>query len=163
MKLLLVVLLALCAQTQAENLSGLVLGVADGDTISLRDTSQAQHRIRLSGVDAPEKAQPYGLQSRQSLSDLVLGQMVTVQTGKTDRYGRVVGKVLLEGMDVNLEQIRRGLAWHYKAYEREQSVEDRGIYADAESIARDALLGLWSTSATPVPPWEYRHPRSPSP
>ena len=75
MKLLLVVLLALCAQTQAENLSGLVLGVADGDTISLRDTSQTQHRIRLSGIDAPEKAQPYyGLQSRQSLSDLVLGR-----------------------------------------------------------------------------------------
>ena len=74
MKLLLVVLLALCAQTQAENLSGLVLGVADGDTINLRDTSQAQHRIRLSGVDAPEKAQPYGLQSRQSLSDMALGR-----------------------------------------------------------------------------------------
>ncbi|MEY3144891.1 MAG: hypothetical protein RL342_562, partial [Pseudomonadota bacterium] len=61
------------------------------------------------------------------------------------------------------EQIRRGLAWHYKAYEREQSVEDRGIYAKAESIAMDALLGLWSAGATPVPPWEYRHPRSPSP
>ena len=74
MKLLLVVLLALCAQTQAESLSGLVLGVADGDTISLRDTSQTQHRIRLSGVDAPEKAQPYGLQSRQSLSDMALGR-----------------------------------------------------------------------------------------
>ena len=95
MKLLLVVLLALCAQTQAENLSGLVLGVADGDTISLRDTSQAQHRIRLSGVDAPEKAQPYyGLQSMQSLSDLVVDRMVTVQTGKTDYYGHVVGTVL---------------------------------------------------------------------
>ena len=132
-------------------------------TVNSPPVHQTPHKIRPSGIDAPEKAQPYGLQSRQSLSDLVLGRMVTVQTGKTDRYGRVVGKVLLEGMDVNLEQIRRGLAWHYKAYEREQSVEDRRIYADAESIARDALLGLWSASATPVPPWEYRHPRSPSP
>ena len=114
-------LLTLCPASQAATITGMVVSVADGDTITVLDTSQTQHKIRLGGIDAPEKAQPYGKQSKQSLSDMVFGKTVTVDTGKTDRYGREVGKVLVDGMDANLEQLKKGLAWHYKAYQREQS------------------------------------------
>ena len=85
----------------------MVVSVADGDTITVLDTSQTQHKIRLGGIDAPEKAQPYGKQSKQSLSDMVFGKTVTVDTGKTDRYGREVGKILVDGMDANLEQLKK--------------------------------------------------------
>ena len=126
--------LALCLalQAHADTLLGKVVAVADGDTITVLDTNKVQHKIRLAGIDAPEKAQPYGQTSKQSLSDLVFGKTVTVDTDKTDRYGREVGKVLVDGVDTNLEQVRRGLAWHYKAYQREQSPSDRLAYAAAE-------------------------------
>ncbi len=101
------------------------MGVADGDTITVLDTDKVQHKIRLAGIDAPEKKQPFGNRSKESLSDLVFSKTVTVDTGKTDRYGREVGKVLIDGIDANLVQVQRGFAWHYKAYEREQPAVDR--------------------------------------
>lgn len=157
-----VLLLTLFPASQAATITGMVVSVADGDTITLLDNTQTQHKIRLGGIDAPEKAQPYGQQSKQSLSDMVFGKTVTVDTGKTDRYGREVGKVLLDGMDANLEQLKKGLAWHYKAYEREQSPSDRRNYAAAEKDAAAARLGLWQ-DVEPVPPWEWRHPAKVSP
>jgi endonuclease YncB( thermonuclease family) len=78
------------------------------------------------------------------------------QFGKWYKYRREVGKVLVDGVDANLEQIKRGMAWHYKAYEHEQSTYDRKVYADAENEARAAGLGLWA-DADPVPPWDFRH------
>ena len=80
---------------------------------------------------------------------------MTVETEKKDRYGRDVGKVLVNGMDVNLEQVPRGFAWHYKEYEREQSSNDRKLYNLAERAARAARRGLW-LDAEPLPPWEFR-------
>lgn len=88
----------------------------------------------------------------------ISNQTVTVETTKRDRYGRSVGTVLANGLDANLEQIKRGMAWHYKAYEREQSPQDRLAYADAEEVARGARVGLWK-DAQPVPPWDFRHSR----
>jgi len=76
-----------------------------------------------------------------------------------DRYGRKVGKILLAGQDVNLEQIRRGLAWHYKAFEQEQLPEDRSAYSSAEIAAKRSRLGLWRDIA-PLPPWDFRRMRS---
>jgi len=146
-----------CAISQAATITGKVVAVADGDTITVLDANKVQHKIRLGGIDAPEKAQPYGQTSKQSLSDLVYGKTVTVGTDKTDHYGREVGKVQVDGVDANLEQVRRGLAWHYKAYQREQSPEDRLAYAAAEKDAAAARLGLWQ-DAVPVAPWEWRHP-----
>jgi endonuclease YncB( thermonuclease family) len=140
----------------AEAYQGRVVGVSDGDTITVLDSSNTQHKVRLSGIDAPEKSQPFGQRSKQSLSDLVFGKAVTVETTKRDRYGREIGKVLTGGLDVNLEQVRRGLAWHYKAYEREQPAEDRTTYSTAEQEARAARIGLW-TDPVPLPPWEFRH------
>ena len=136
--------------------TGNVVGVADGDTITVLDADKVQHKIRLTGIDAPEKKQPFGNRSKQSLSDMVFNKSVTVETVRRDRYGRELGKVLAGGKDVNLEQIRAGLAWHYKAYEREQTAADRQAYADAENEAKAAKRGLW-VDPEPVPPWEWRH------
>ena len=133
--------------------TGNAVGVADGDTITVLDADKVQHKIRLTGIDAPEKKQPFGNRSKQSLSDMVFNKTVTVETDKRDRYGRELGKVLAGGVDVNLEQIKAGMAWHYKAYERTQPVIDRQSYADAENEAKAAKRGLW-VDAEPVPPWE---------
>lgn len=147
------VCVAVCAG--AADFSGRVVGVADGDTITVLAHPNIQHKVRLAGIDAPEKNQAFGKRSKQSLSDLVFNRQVTVLTHKSDRYGREVGKVLVDGLDANLEQIRRGMAWHYKAYEREQSAEDRALYSAAEVQARMQRSGLWR-DASPEPPWEYR-------
>lgn len=147
----------LVSQAWAGSLAGQVVGVSDGDTIKLLDASQRQHTIRLSGIDAPEKKQAFGQRSKESLSQLVFGQYVQVETGKTDRYGRSLGKVLLAGEDMNLEQLRRGLAWHYKKYAREQPALERAAYFQAENLARQSEVGLWK-DPHPVAPWAFRHP-----
>lgn len=139
----------------AESLIGKVINVADGDTITVLDDTHTQHKIRLAGIDAPEKGQAFGKASKGRLTDQVAGQSVAVEWAKVDKYGRKVGKVLLAGLDCNLEQVKRGLAWHYKQYEREQSSTDRLSYAAAEIEARGAKLGLWM-DADPMPPWEFR-------
>lgn len=142
----------------ADTLIGKVVSVADGDTITVLDNQQAQHKVRLMGIDSPEKVQPFGQNAKQSLSDLVFGRPVSVDWQKQDRYGRIVGKVLASGQDANLEQVRRGWAWHYTKYEREQEPEDRNIYAKAEVDARMALRGLWA-DRDPIPPWDWRKSR----
>ncbi len=139
----------------ADTLIGKVVGVADGDTITVLDDQQTQHKVRLMGIDSPEKAQPFGQNAKQSLSDLVFGRSVNVEWQKLDRYERIVGKVLVNGQDANLEQIRRGLAWHYKKYEREQEPLDRATYSQAEIEARMGNRGLWS-DPEPIPPWDWR-------
>lgn len=138
----------------ADLMTGEVVSVADGDTITVLSEG-VQHKIRLSGIDAPEKNQPFGNQSKQSLVDIVFRKNVTVDYNKRDKYNRIVGKVLLEGNDINLEQVKRGLAWHYKQYEKEQELADRSIYANEEYIARRDIRGLWAESK-PIPPWEFR-------
>lgn len=140
----------------ADTLHGRVVSISDGDTLTLLDASNQQFKIRLTGIDAPEKKQAFGQVSKRHLSDMVFGKPVTVEWFKKDRYQRTLGKILLDGLDVNLEQIKAGLAWHYKKYEGEQRPEDRHSYADAETHAQQKRLGLWSDS-NPVPPWEFRH------
>lgn len=143
------------ATAEAREIVGRVVSVADGDTITLLDGDKQQHKIRLDGIDAPEKSQAFGDRSKQSLSDLAHGRDARADCHKTDPYGREVCKVLVDGVDVNLEQVRRGMAWHFKRYEREQRPEDRRAYADAEVEARSARRGLWR-DAQPMPPWEWR-------
>ena len=150
--------LALCLvfQVQADTLLGKVINVADGDTITVLDDTNTQHKIRLTGIDAPEKRQAFGNVAKQSLVEQVAGQSVAVEWVKVDKYGRKIGKVLLAGLDCNLVQVKRGLAWHYKQYQREQSSTDQQSYAVAETEARATKLGLWR-DAEPTPPWEFRH------
>ena len=95
---------------RAETLEGLVVAIADGDTLTVLDDTKTQHRIRLSGIDAPEKRQPFGTVSRQHLADAVFQRRVVVEFYKTDRYGRLIGKVLLDGQDESLAQVAAGLA-----------------------------------------------------
>ena len=155
-------MLALCLvlQVQADTLLGKVINVADGDSITVLDATNTQHKVRLTGIDAPERRQAFGNVSKESLAELVAGQSVAVEWDKVDRYGRKVGKVLLAGQDANLAQVRRGLAWHYKQYQREQSPTDQKSYAAAEIEAKEAKLGLWR-DAEPMPPWEFRRKGKP--
>lgn len=146
------------ATCTADTLTGKVVHVADGDTITVLDDSRAQHVIRLAGIDSPEKRQPFGTKAKQHLSGLVAGQTVTVDYKKRDRYKRIVGKITLNGTDICLEQIRAGLAWHYKKYEKEQPEADRITYAAEEDAARARQIGLWS-DPYPVAPWDFRKHR----
>jgi len=139
----------------AFTLTGEVVGVADGDTLTLLTADKVQHHVRIDGIDAPERTQPHSQVSKQSLSDMVYRRAVIAECSKVDRYGREVCKVMIEEQDVGLMQIRRGLAWHFKRYEREQLPEDRRAYSEAEAEARAARRGLWRDTA-PVPPWEFR-------
>lgn len=139
----------------ATNLTGRVVGLTDGDTVTVLDERNVQHKIRLSGIDAPEKRQDYGSRSRQHLASLVFNKNVSVIGDKRDRYGRVLGKVVVNGNDANLAMVSAGLAWHYKRYEKEQSVSDRRAYAEAELAARAERRGLWQMP-NPVPPWDFR-------
>jgi len=153
--LLLVATLLATSATLADTLQGRVVRIADGDTVTVLDATNTQWKIRLMGIDAPEKKQAFGNKSKQHLSDLVYDKQVTVEYSKKDRYGRTIGKIVVNGVDANLEQIKAGMAWHYKQYQNEQTVEDRFIYADAEILARSKKRGLWFDSE-PFPPWEWR-------
>lgn len=133
----------------AEEIVGRVVGVADGDTLTILVNGREQIKVRLAEIDAPEKSQPFGQRSKQSLSDLCFDKDAVLQKTDTDRYGRTVAKVYCDGMDANAEQIRRGLAWAYRKYLHDQSL------LVLENEARVAKRGLWVDS-DPLPPWEFR-------
>ena len=132
-----------------------MVGVSDGDTITMLDDGKTQHKVRLAGIDAPEKGQAFGERSKQSLSALVFQKRVEARCHKKDRYGREVCAVFVGLRDVGLEQIRQGMAWHYKEYQHEQTTQDRLVYRDEEENAKARRVGLWD-DAKPVPPWEWR-------
>ncbi|MCZ2174235.1 MAG: thermonuclease family protein [Burkholderiales bacterium] len=155
----------------AETITGRVVGVADGDTVTVLDADRTQHKIRVAGVDAPEKKQAFGQRSKASMSDLVFGKDVVVMSSKRDRYGRLVGKVLVadpsctartcpKTLDAGLAQITTGMAWWYRQYAREQSAEDAGAYEFAEQEARGRHAGLWR-DADPIAPWDWRRSSRP--
>lgn len=151
---------------RADILTGTVVAVADGDTVTVLDSNLESHRIRVAGIDAPEKAQPFGQRAKQSMSALVFGKEVDVQWTKRDRYRRIVGKVRVSGsnclaarcpktVDAGLAQITSGMAWWYGKYASEQSADDARQHEESEREARSKRVGLWA-DANPVPPWEWR-------
>lgn len=143
-------------QAHAAQLQGKVVGVSDGDTITVLEDGRNRHHVRLTGIDAPEKNQPFGQVSKQSLSNLVFGKIVTVTYDKEDRYGRILGRVgTPDGQNANLQQIQKGMAWHYKHYERDQPQKERRDYAEAERVAQQSKAGLW-VDKNPTPPWDWR-------
>ncbi|TXC66051.1 thermonuclease family protein [Piscinibacter aquaticus] len=146
----------------ASTLVGVVVGIQDGDTLTVLDAEQVQHRIRLSGIDAPEKGQPFGHRSKEGLSAIAYRRQVAVEWHKRDRYGRLVGKVLVEGRDINLAQISSGLAWHFANYAKEQRPLDRQLYAEAQTDAKQHRIGLWR-DPSPTPPWDYRRGKRTTP
>jgi endonuclease YncB( thermonuclease family) len=131
-----------------------VVKVTDGDTVNVLDQTKTLHKIRLQGIDAPERKQAFGRKSTQNLAKYVAGEYIEVEYEKRDRYGRIVGKLIKDGQDINLLQVKDGFAWHYKFYQKEQSELDRMLYSSAEIEARNKKLGLWSAAA--MPPWVYR-------
>lgn len=155
MRVVAILLLFVTTQVGAAELLGRVVHVADGDTITVLDAEQFQHIVRLGGIDAPERGQAFGQVSRRHLGQLVHGQHVTVDWHKRDRYGRLVGRVLVDGKDANLAQIEAGLAWHYVVYASEQAPDERVAYSEAHRAAHMAKLGLWF-DRDPIAPWEWR-------
>lgn len=131
-------------------LTCLVVAISDGDTIKARCNGE-QVNIRLAEIDAPEKAQPFGQRSKQSLSDLCYQQQATIKPQAADRYGRTVARVTCNGIDANAFQVERGMAWVYRQYSR-----DPALFA-LERVARASAVGLWADPA-PTPPWDWRRP-----
>ena len=133
----------------ASELVGRVVAIADGDTLTVLVTRQ-QIKVRLTDIDAPERKQPFGTRSRQSLADMCAGKDARIAEQGKDRYGRTLGRVSCAGVDANAEQVRRGMAWVYVRY----APKDSPLYV-VEAEARAARRGLWQ-DARPVPPWEWR-------
>ena len=151
-KSLVLILCLIAGLSLAESLSGKVISVADGDTITVlrsQDGTKTPVKIRLSGIDTPEKKQDYGNKAKQALSAKVFGKTVTVTYKTKDRYGRTIGDIHLNGVWINLEMVSEGLAWHYKHYSKDKRL------ADAEAAARKMHYGLWADK-DPIPPWDYR-------
>lgn len=155
LSLFIAAILAFSLPALADTIQGRVVSIADGDTVTVLDASNTQWKIRLMGIDAPEKKMPFGQRSKANLSDMVFNKQVTVDYSKKDRYGRTVGKILVNRIDANLEQVKAGMAWHYKQYQKEQSLDDRMSYADAEDRSKAGRKGLW-VDVEPTPPWDWR-------
>lgn len=142
---------------------GVVTHVHDGDSITVAD-GHRESKVRLEGVDAPELGQPFGSAARLSLDRLLHRKSVFVTSSKTDRFGRVIGRVLLHDCtNASVYQVRSGFAWVYTAYQCEVSRALRDQLRSAEASARNARTGLWS-QGEPQPPWVFRgsidHPPS---
>lgn len=147
----------------AHTLLGIVIDITDGDTITVLDAERQQHKVRLSGIDAPEKAQPFGQRSKENLSRLVFNKEVRVEWRKKHRK-RLIGKVMVQPsdcptcpktLDAGQVQLSVGMAWWYRKYAKEQPPEDRGRYEFEEQEAKARRVGLWQ-DPDPVPPWEWR-------
>jgi endonuclease YncB( thermonuclease family) len=150
-RLLLAALLLTTAPALAADLLGQVVGIQDGDTLTLLTPKHRQVRVRLYGIDAPESRQPYGTRAQQELSALAFRQQVRVTVEDTDQYGRTVGRDWAGSLDVNAELIRRGAAWVYRQYNRDPAL------LPLEAEARQARRGLWAMPASEqVPPWVWR-------
>ncbi|MEK7438334.1 MAG: thermonuclease family protein [Pseudomonadota bacterium] len=138
--------------------AGKVIDVADGDSITVLDANQQRHKIRLAGIDAPERGQAFGFRSKENLAKWIYGREAIIEELKKDRRGMLAAKVFVDGHDAGLEQIRAGLAWWDRTSAGEQAPDDRELYELAEKQAREQKLRLWR-DPQPVPPWEWRASR----
>ena len=141
----------------AETFNAKVIAVLDGDTLLVL-RGGAKVKVRMANIDAPEKDQAFGMQSRQSLADMVFKKQVSISSQAVDQYGRVVGLVTLDGRNVNEEQVKRGMAWEYSHFH-----SDKG-YIALQKTAQQSRSGLWS-QGNPQAPWLWRkaHPSAMSP
>lgn len=129
-----------------------VISISDGDTLTVLTHDKQQIKIRLAEIDAPEKRQPFGTRSKQSLSDLCFGKQAEVKPQVKDRYKRTVARITCDGVDANAKQVSRGMAWVYRQY-----AKDHDLYV-LEHQAKVEKRGLWS-APSPIPPWEWRKDR----
>jgi endonuclease YncB( thermonuclease family) len=137
----------------AESFVGKVIKATDGDTITVLRNDGANKisvKVRLAGIDTPERSQDYGSKAKSALSSKVFGKTVTIRYSEKDRYGRTIGDVYLGDAWINLQMVSEGFAWHYKHYSKDKQL------AAAETNARASRKGLWADPKSPVPPWEFR-------
>ena len=134
----------------AQALEGKVVGVSDGDTLTLLDATKSQRRVRLAEIDSPESNQEFGRRAKEALSKLCFGKHAEVRDTSADRYQRVVGTVYCDGVNANSELVRQGMAWVYVQYASKSSP----LFA-LEKVARANKLGLWADPHA-TPPWEWR-------
>lgn len=149
-----IALTLLAPVARADTLTGHVVGITDGDTLTLLVDRQ-QYKIRIAGIDAPESHQAWGDRSKTNISRLAFNQTAAADCPKIDRWGRKVCKVNVNGVDIGLEQIKDGMAWWFRKYAKEQTPEDQSVYENAELMAKLKRLGLWGDT-NPVPPWDWR-------
>ncbi len=152
MRFLMLLLVCAINAAYAEEFSAKVIAVLDGDTVLVLRGAQ-QIKVRLANIDAPEKAQEYGMASKQSLAEMVLRKQVQVSSQAMDEYGRMVAQIQAGGLKVNEEQVRRGMAWEYSHFHSDRN------YLALQSEAQQARRGLWA-QGNPTPPWDWRkqHP-----
>ena len=143
------VLIILLAATLSWAYPARVISIVDGDTCRVLTDDNQNIKIRLAGIDSPERKQPFSKQSAKALSEMLLGQTVEVKSHGKDRYGRTVADLYLGSRWINLEMVKNGFAWHYKAYSKDRRL------AQAEGVCRKKRIGLWA-NATPTPPWDFR-------
>lgn len=142
-------LLLISLNAFSAEVEGVIVGVSDGDTVKLLDIENRQYKIRLYCIDAPEKDQDFGRKSRKFLSDMLFGKYVTVHYNEMDRYGRILGTIYYNGVNINLEQVKNGMAWVYTRYCSDKE------YKKQENIARLNRKGLWALQ-NPMEPWIFR-------
>ncbi len=139
----------------AREITGKVVAIADGDTLTILTEEKKQIRLRLSDIDAPERRQPYGTRAREMLADLCFGKTVRANYSSADRYGRPIARIHAGETDINAEMVRRGGAWVYRKFSR-----DRSLLA-IEDEAKAGKRGLWSLPERErIPPWEWRSERT---
>ena len=149
-KLILLSLLVLSISTFSAEITGKVIGVTDGDTVTVSDDmDQGKFRIRLDKIDAPEKKQAFSNKSKQYLSGLIFGKKVSVRFKAVDRYGRILGVIYLDGTEINLLMVQNGYAWHYSYFDQTQS------YIEAEKQAKSEKKGLWQ-DPNPINSYQFR-------
>lgn len=160
-RLLIIILFSISTYTYGD-FNAQVVRIVDGDTIQVIDSNGIKFKIRLLGIDTPELKQRFGYESSLSLKKIIDGKSVIIiskpeknKPYTLGRYKRIIGKIILNGKDINLEMVQKGMAWHYKKYIKSQNVEDRQSYNNAEQDARLNKIGLWS-DVNPVAPWEWR-------
>jgi len=149
MKNILFIGLLISASTSFGQDSFRVVGIHDGDSITVLSVEKKQIKIRLEGIDAPELKQAFGSRAKEHLSSLIMGKDVTLIVKGEDLYKRTLSKILLDSQDVNLSMVRDGFAWHYSKYSKDKK------FAEAEAQAKIKKKGLW-IDQDPVPPWDYR-------
>ena len=168
MRLILLITAFIASVCHGEIMEGRVVRIVDGDTLVVLDADKIQHRVRLTGIDTPERGQPFGNRAKQNLARLAGGQGARIDWYKKDRWNRLIGTVWIQSpdtscqeeecpktLDAGMSQITQGLAWHFKRYAHEQPEEQREQYSFAEYEARAKRVGLWS-DPHPIPPWEWR-------
>lgn len=138
--------------TEKGTISGKVISVADGDTMTILTADKKQIKIRMLGIDAPERGQDFGTVARQQLNNLCYGKNVIVEKKDEDQYGRVLGVVYVDGMNVNEYMVRNGLAWYYRHFVNDPRLDS------LELLARKEKVNIWSMK-NPTPPYEFRKSR----